>query len=121
VFDEITQYCSDSRPTANLSWRPIIGVLHLGILSAIGLSVMKTLESHTDAHCVAKYGSRWTRTRTIVDCFDPQWNEQYTSLVYDLSTVITIGVFDNGHLQGGHSTRGELHQRLGKVRIDYPR
>jgi hypothetical protein len=48
---------------------------------------------------VAKYGSRWERTRTIVDSFTPQWNEQYSWDVHDLCTVLIIGVFDNGHVR----------------------
>ncbi|KAL3573791.1 hypothetical protein D5086_024404 [Populus alba] len=32
----------------------------------------------TDAYCVAKYGPKWVRTRTVCDSLDPKWNEQYT-------------------------------------------
>ncbi|CAA3002027.1 QUIRKY [Olea europaea subsp. europaea] len=49
----------------------------------------------TDAYCAAKYGKKWVRTPTIIDSFDPKWNEQYTWKVYDHCTVLTIGVFDN--------------------------
>jgi hypothetical protein len=38
------------------------------------------------------------RTRTILDSLAPQWNQQFSWDVYDLCTVLTIGVFDNGHL-----------------------
>ncbi|PHT30769.1 Protein QUIRKY [Capsicum baccatum] len=65
----------------------------------------------TDAYCVAKYGPKWVRTRTIIDSFSPKWNEQYTWEVHDPCTVITVGVFDNGYLQGGKCTS------IGKVRI----
>ncbi|KAL3609132.1 hypothetical protein D5086_000152 [Populus alba] len=68
----------------------------------------------TDAYCVAKYGQKWVRTRTIVDSFTPRWNEQYTWEVFDPCTVITVGVFDNGHLHGGG---GGKDSRIGKVRI----
>lgn len=119
VLDESTHYSSDLRPTEKLLWRPVIGVFHLGILNATGLPAMKPKENRTDAYCVAKYGSRWERTRTIVDSFTPQWNEQYSWDVHDLCTVLVIGVFDNGHVQVGDSPaqRVFLHQRIGKVRI----
>lgn len=116
VLDESTHYSSDLRPTAQQLWRPIIGVLHLGILNATGLPAMKPKANRTDAYCVAKYGSRWERTRTIVDSFSPQWNEQYSWDVYDLCTVLIIGVFDNGHV-GDSDSSVLLHQRIGKVRI----
>ncbi|KAG6480788.1 hypothetical protein ZIOFF_057374 [Zingiber officinale] len=32
----------------------------------------------TDVYCVAKYGKKWMRTWTVLDSFDPRWNEQYT-------------------------------------------
>ncbi|KAF3944177.1 hypothetical protein CMV_029332 [Castanea mollissima] len=117
VLDECTQYSSDLRPTAKPLWRPVIGVLHLGILKATGLPEMKPMEKRTDAYCVAKYGSRWVQTRTIVNSLAPHWNEQYTWDVYDPCTVISIGVFDNGHIQGVDTVRGPWHQRIGKVRI----
>ena len=37
--------------------------------------------------------------------------------VYDPCTVIPIGVFDNGHLQGVDLVQGPWHQRIGRVRI----
>ncbi|KAL3599745.1 hypothetical protein D5086_007663 [Populus alba] len=47
---------------------------------AVGLMPMKKVDDRgtTDAYCVAKYGQKWIRTRTIVDSFNPRWNEQYT-------------------------------------------
>ncbi|KAL4627233.1 hypothetical protein ACB092_05G153600 [Castanea dentata] len=113
VFDEPVHYSSDFRPTAN-SGIPSIGVLHLGILNAAGLRVMKLMENRTDAYCVAKYGSRWVRTRTILDSVAPQWNEQFSWPVYELCTVLCIAVFDNCHLHGGPEA---LHQQIGKIRI----
>ncbi|KAM2046827.1 hypothetical protein ACFX1T_005569 [Malus domestica] len=65
--------------------------------------------------CVAKYGQKWVRTRTIVDSFNPKLNEQYIWEAFDPSTVITIGVFDNGHIHGGD--KGGKDSRIGKVRI----
>ncbi|KAK8478010.1 hypothetical protein V6N13_000562 [Hibiscus sabdariffa] len=117
VLDESTHYSSDLRPTAKQLWKPNIGILELGILSAQGLMPMKTKDGRgtTDAYCVAKYGQKWVRTRTIVDNFMPRWNEQYTWEVFDPCTVITIGVFDNGHMHGGSG--GTKDARIGKVRI----
>ena len=59
VLNKCTQYSSDPRLTAKPLWRPVIGVLHLGILKVTGLSDMKPMEKCIDACCVAKYGSRW--------------------------------------------------------------
>ncbi|KAM7270937.1 hypothetical protein ACFE04_030151 [Oxalis oulophora] len=116
VLDESTMYISDTRPTARQLWKQPIGVLEVGILSAQGLIPMKKKEGSadkTDAYCVAKYGLKWVRTRTILGNFNPKWNEQYTWEVYDPCTVITLGVFDNCHLGGG----GKADSRIGKVRI----
>ncbi|XP_073002241.1 FT-interacting protein 7 [Typha latifolia] len=119
VLDESTHYSSDLRPTAKQLWKQNIGVLELGVLTAHGLLPMKTKDGRgtTDAYCVAKYGQKWVRTRTIIDSFTPKWNEQYTWEVYDPCTVITIGVFDNCHLQGGEKAAGARDNRIGKVRI----
>ncbi|KAH6772105.1 C2 calcium/lipid-binding plant phosphoribosyltransferase family protein [Perilla frutescens var. frutescens] len=118
VLDESTLYISDQRPTARQLWKPPIGILEVGILSAHGLLPMKTKvdgRGSTDAYCVAKYGHKWVRTRTIVESTGPKWNEQYTWEVYDPCTVITLGVYDNCHLGGGGG--GERDSRIGKVRI----
>ncbi|KAI3809494.1 hypothetical protein L1987_25470 [Smallanthus sonchifolius] len=114
VLDESTNYSSNLRPTANQIWRSSIGILELGIISAMGLSPMKTRDGRgtTDAFCVAKYGNKWVRTRTIIDSFSPNWNEQYTWEVFDPCMVITIGAFDNGILQ-----KASNDSRIGKVRI----
>ncbi|KAL2940884.1 FT-interacting protein 1 [Bienertia sinuspersici] len=116
VLDESTHYSSDLRPTAKQLWKQSIGVLELGILSAHGLMPMKNKDGRgtTDAYCVAKYGQKWVRTRTIIDSFHPKWNEQYTWEVFDPCTVITIGVFDNCHIQGNN---GMKDSRIGKVRV----
>ncbi|GAA0143507.1 hypothetical protein Leryth_006209 [Lithospermum erythrorhizon] len=114
VLDEAAHYSSDFRPTSKQLWKSSIGLLELGILSATGLSAMKKTKDDrgtTDAFCVAKYGPKWVRTRTIIDSMSPKWNEQYTWEVFDPCTVITISVFDNGHLQGGKDSS------IGKVRI----
>ncbi|XP_024031126.1 FT-interacting protein 1 isoform X2 [Morus notabilis] len=116
VLDESTMYISDVRPTARQLWKQPIGILEVGILSAQGLLPMKTKDGRgtTDAYCVAKYGQKWVRTRTITESFNPKWNEQYTWEVYDPCTVITLGVFDNCHL-GGNDKPAD--SRIGKVRI----
>ncbi|XP_028780042.1 FT-interacting protein 3 [Neltuma alba] len=119
VLDESTHYSSDLRPTAKQLWKSSIGILEVGIISAQGLMPMKARDGRgtTDAYCVAKYGQKWIRTRTIVDSFAPRWNEQYTWEVFDPCTVITIGVFDNGHMQGGDKSGGSKDLKIGKVRI----
>lgn len=119
VFDESIMYSSDVRPTAKQLWRPHIGVLEVGILGAAGLMPMKIKDGKggcTDAYCVAKYGQKWIRTRTVVDSLSPKWNEQYTWEVFDPCTVITVGVFDNYRVEK-HTANGGRDSRIGKVRI----
>ncbi|CAN6577100.1 unnamed protein product [Malus baccata var. baccata] len=123
VLDESTLYISDVRPTARQLWKHPIGILEVGILSAQGLLPMKNKDDKatTDAYCVAKYGQKWVRTRTIIESFSPKWNEQYTWEVYDPCTVITLGVFDNCHLGGNEkpisASGAKNDSRIGKVRI----
>lgn len=121
VLDEATMYCSDVKPTAKQLWKPHIGVLEMGILGATGLMPMKIKEgkgSTTDAYCVAKYGQKWVRTRTVVDSLSPKWNEQYTWEVFDPCTVVTVGVFDNCRVDKNmiNNSAGR-DSRIGKVRI----
>ncbi|KAJ3677995.1 hypothetical protein LUZ60_001798 [Juncus effusus] len=117
VLDESTHYSSDLQPSAKNLKKPSIGILELGILSAKNLMPMKPNKG-TDPYCVAKYGSKWIRTRTLLSTLAPQWNEQYTWEVFDPCTVITIAVFDNCHIGGGSHNGHELRdQRIGKVRI----
>lgn len=119
-MDESTMYISDQRPTAKQLWKPPVGVLEVGILGAQGLLPMKMKDGRgsTDAYCVAKYGQKWVRTRTILDNFSPKWNEQYTWEVYDPCTVLTLGVFDNCHLGTEKPGAGAARDlRIGKVRI----
>uniref|UniRef100_A0A2P2NZ56 Protein QUIRKY n=1 Tax=Rhizophora mucronata TaxID=61149 RepID=A0A2P2NZ56_RHIMU len=120
VLDEAAHVCSDFRPTAKQLWKPAIGILELGILGARGLLPMKSKcagKGSTDAYCVAKYGKKWVRTRTITDSFDPRWNEQYTWQVYDPCTVLTIGVFDNRRMFADAAGADLKDCRIGKVRI----
>ncbi|CAL9203393.1 unnamed protein product [Musa hybrid cultivar] len=117
VLDESTHYSSDLRPTAKQLWKPSIGLLELGILNAEGLHPMKSREGKgtSDTYCVAKYGQKWVRTRTIIDSLSPRYNEQYTWEVYDPATVLTVGVFDNCQLEKG--SNGDKDAKIGKVRI----
>lgn len=118
VLDESTHYSSDLRPTAKQLWKPSIGVLELGILNAVGLHPMKTRDGRgtSDTYCVAKYGQKWVRTRTLVDNLCPKYNEQYTWEVFDPATVLTVGVFDNSQIvEKGSCSNKDL--KIGKVRI----
>ena len=116
VLDESTHFSSDLQPSAKLLKKPSIGMLEVGILSARNLLPMKGKDGGTtDAYCVAKYGNKWIRTRTLLDSLAPKWNEQNTWEVYDPCTVITIGVFDNCQISG--SKDDSRDQRIGKVRI----
>ncbi|GMH00341.1 hypothetical protein Nepgr_002180 [Nepenthes gracilis] len=116
VLDESAHFSSDLQPSSKYLRKPSIGILELGILSARNLLPMKSKDGRlTDAYCVAKYGNKWVRTRTLLDTLAPRWNEQYTWEVYDLCTVITVGVFDNGHVNG--SKEQARDQKIGKVRI----
>ncbi|KAM3217046.1 hypothetical protein P3L10_026489 [Capsicum annuum] len=113
---------SDVRPTAKQLWKPHIGVLEVGVLGVTNLVPMKMKEGKggsVDAYCVAKYGQKWVRTRTMVDSLSPKWNEQYTWEVFDPCTVITIGVFDNSRVDKNmaNPVAGNRDSRIGKVRI----
>ncbi|VFR00549.1 unnamed protein product [Cuscuta campestris] len=120
VLDESTVYSSDLRPTAKQLWKPRVGVLEVGFLGAANLVPMKMKQGtrgSTDSYCVAKYGQKWIRTRTVVDSLAPKWNEQYTWEVFDPCTVITIAVFDNSRVLTSSSTGTVPDLRIGKVRI----
>lgn len=115
VLDESTHFSSDLQPSSKFLRKPSIGILELGILSAKNLMPMKSKEGRiTDSYCVAKYGNKWVRTRTLIDTLAPRWNEQFSWEVFDPCTVVTIGVFDNCHINGKDEARD---QRIGKVRI----
>ncbi|KAF2297349.1 hypothetical protein GH714_021800 [Hevea brasiliensis] len=116
VLDESTHFSSDLQPSSKFLRKERIGILELGIISARNLLPMKSKDGRTtDPYCVAKYGNKWVRTRTLIDNLHPRWNEQYTWDVHDPCTVITIGVFDNFHING--SKEDVRDQRIGKVRI----
>ncbi|KAG2250082.1 hypothetical protein Bca52824_089710 [Brassica carinata] len=117
VLDESTYNSSDFRPSMKKVRNrhgQSVGVLELGILGAEGLSLSRDGKKETvDAYCVAKYGTKWVRTRTVMNSLNPRFNEQYTWEVYEPATVITIGVFDNNGTNGGNNKDG----KIGKVRV----
>ncbi|OIV90074.1 hypothetical protein TanjilG_01528 [Lupinus angustifolius] len=117
VMDEAAHVTSDYRPTARQLWKQPVGTVELGIIGCKNLIPMKTVngKSSTDPYCVAKYGSKWVRTRTVSDNLEPKWNEQYTWKVFDPSTVLTIGVFDSWGVFEEDCTKPDF--RIGKVRI----
>ncbi|KAL5547328.1 hypothetical protein UlMin_007015 [Ulmus minor] len=121
VMDETAHLCSDYRPTARQLWKPPVGTVELGIIGGKNLVPVKTVDGKgcTDAYCVAKYGPKWIRTRTVSDSLDPKWNEQYTFKVFDPCTVLTIGVFDSWEMceidGSKDATRPDF--RIGKVRV----
>ncbi|CAN6439921.1 unnamed protein product [Victoria cruziana] len=122
VMDEWTHLSSDFRPTAKQLWRPAVGKLELGVRGGRNILPMKTKngKGSTDAYCVAKYGEKWIRTRTITDSLDPVWNEQYTWLVYDPCTTLTVSVLDNWQMYADMAEpekRVKPECRIGKVRI----
>ncbi|KAL2543689.1 protein QUIRKY-like [Forsythia ovata] len=91
--------------------------MEVGILGAQWLLPMKMKDGRgtTDAYCVAKYGQKWVRTRTILDNLSPKWNEQYTWELYDPCRVITLGVFNNCHLGSDKpGIGGAQDARIGK-------
>ncbi|KAH6828631.1 C2 calcium/lipid-binding plant phosphoribosyltransferase family protein [Perilla frutescens var. hirtella] len=119
VLDEAAHVTSDVRATASQLSKPPIGLLEVGIRGAANLLPVKTKDGTrgtTDAYVVAKYGPKWVRTRTILDRFNPRWNEQYTWDVYDPCTVLTIGVFDNGRYKHDEADI-KKDVRLGKLRV----
>ncbi|XP_020207275.1 FT-interacting protein 7 [Cajanus cajan] len=120
VIDEAAHVTSDVRASAKQLTKPPIGLLEVGIRGATNLLPVKTKDGTrgtTDAYVVAKYGPKWVRTRTIMDRFNPRWNEQYTWDVYDPCTVLTIGVFDNGRYKRGEDGNPNRDCRVGKIRV----
>ncbi|XBH91852.1 hypothetical protein VPH35_083119 [Triticum aestivum] len=116
VLDQSTYYSSDLQPSSKHTRKPSIGILEVGVLDARNLIPMKAKDGRsTDAYCVAKYGPKWVRTRTIMNTLNPQWNEQYTWEVFDPCTVITVVVFDNSQI--GSKNGDARDESIGKVRI----
>ncbi|KAF8762175.1 hypothetical protein HU200_009722 [Digitaria exilis] len=115
-------YMDDTRPAERQLWGPPIAQVHLGILRATGLQIIGTNDTsccrdgirksaELNPYCVAKYGDKWVRTRTISNLSsDHVFNEEYTWDVYDIATVLNVGVFD-------HRPLNSAHREIGKVRI----
>lgn len=106
-------YTDDTRPADRKLWDSPIGLVDLGILRAIDLTCLNASDAtsilNLNPYCVAKYGDKWVRTRTI-DGPDHVFNEQYTWDVYDVTTVLNVAVFN-------HTQRDSRHHEIGKVRI----
>ncbi|KAJ3680511.1 hypothetical protein LUZ60_016789 [Juncus effusus] len=114
VHAESTHYSSDLRASSKAHWKQPVGLLELGVLRADGLAPMRSKDNRgtCDAYCVAKYGDKWCRTRTIIDHLNPRFNEQYTWDVHDHATVVTVCVFHNCVIE-----KGARDSLIGKVRI----
>ncbi|CAL9197945.1 unnamed protein product, partial [Musa hybrid cultivar] len=128
VLDEAAHVASDVRAASKQLSKPPVGLLEVGVRGATNLVPMKPAtqggaSGFTDAYVVLKYGPKWARTRTILDQFNPRWNEQYAWDVFDPCTVLTIGVFDNSRFRpaeaggSGSSKPPVKDARIGKVRI----
>nr|QSQ68603.1 hypothetical protein PY_023523 [Puya raimondii] len=120
VLDEAAHVASDVRAASKQLSKPPVGLLEVGVRGAANLVPMKLAKDgssgSTDAYVVLKYGPKWARTRTILDQFNPRWNEQYAWDVFDPCTVLTIGVFDNVRFKQAEPG-GTKDARIGKVRI----
>uniref|UniRef100_A0A0D3FLW6 C2 domain-containing protein n=1 Tax=Oryza barthii TaxID=65489 RepID=A0A0D3FLW6_9ORYZ len=125
VLDEAANVASDVRAASKQLSKPPVGMLEVGIRGAANLVPMKIAKDgasgSTDAYVVLKYGPKWARTRTILDQFNPRWNEQYAWDVFDPCTVLTIAVFDNVRYRSADASgdAGKLPKdaRIGKLRI----
>ncbi|KAL0914367.1 hypothetical protein M5K25_014711 [Dendrobium thyrsiflorum] len=121
VLDETAHATSDVRAASKQLSKPPIGLLEVGVRGASNLVPIK-LTKHgasgsTDAYAVLKYGQKWARTRTILDQFNPRWNEQYTWDVFDPCTVLTVAVFDNSRVSGAGNGKLVKDSCIGKVRV----
>ncbi|PKA50917.1 C2 and GRAM domain-containing protein [Apostasia shenzhenica] len=120
VLDEAAVGAASKQPS-----KPAIGLLQVGVRGASNLLPVKLAadgaSGSTDAYVVLKYGSKWVRTRTIIDQFNPRWNEQYAWDVFDPCTVLTVAVFDNSRINSGATApaggKSPKDSRIGKVRI----
>jgi hypothetical protein len=124
VLDEAANVASDVRAASKQLSKPPVGMLEVGIRGASNLVPMKIAKDgssgSTDAYVVLKYGPKWARTRTILDQFNPRWNEQYAWDVFDPCTVLSIAVFDNVRYKiTDAADAGKLPRdaRIGKLRI----
>uniref|UniRef100_A0A0E0FAB7 C2 domain-containing protein n=1 Tax=Oryza meridionalis TaxID=40149 RepID=A0A0E0FAB7_9ORYZ len=111
-------YKDDTRPADRKLWNLPIGRVQLGILRATDLP-RRMDGSSVNPYCIAKYGDKWVRTRTVIDGTGLHvFNERRTWSVYDIATVLTVGVFDHcpekENIDGSTNT---AHHEIGKVRI----
>ncbi|CAI5461054.1 unnamed protein product [Closterium sp. Yama58-4] len=103
VFTQHPRFLSSPLPAARSLYPPPIARLEIGIISAKNLQrpVPSSLGSvGMDVYVVVRYGGMWARTRTVCGEVNPVWREQFNWPVYDLCTVVTIGVFENKHNRG---------------------
>lgn len=123
VLDEAAHVTSDVRAASKQLSKPPIGLLEVGVRGATNLVPMKVSgdgsSGSTDAYVVLKYGPKWARTRTILDQFNPRWNEQYAWDVFDPCTALTIAVLDNVRYKPAADGADKLNRdvRIGKVRV----
>ncbi|XP_051179227.1 multiple C2 domain and transmembrane region protein 14 [Lolium perenne] len=121
VLDEAANVASDVRAASKQLSKPPVGMLEVGIRGASNLVPMKIAKDgasgSTDAYVVLKYGPKWARTRTILDQFNPRWNEQYAWDVFDPCTVLSIAVFDNVRYKVADDGKLPKDARIGKLRI----
>ncbi|KAM3295113.1 hypothetical protein ACQJBY_037770 [Aegilops geniculata] len=122
VLDEAANVASDVRAASKQLSKPPVGMLEVGVRGASNLVPMKIAKDgasgSTDAYVVLKYGPKWARTRTILDQFNPRWNEQYAWDVFDPCTVLSIAVFDNARYKMADAGKPPPKDaRIGKLRI----
>ncbi|KAG2547125.1 hypothetical protein PVAP13_9KG086100 [Panicum virgatum] len=121
VLDEAANVASDVRAASKHLSKPPVGMLEVGVRGAANLVPMKIAKDgasgSTDAYVVLKYGPKWARTRTILDQFNPRWNEQYAWDVFDPCTVLTIAVFDNVRYKAAGGDTPAKDSRIGKLRV----
>ncbi|KAG0464808.1 hypothetical protein HPP92_018972 [Vanilla planifolia] len=119
VLEEAAHVASDVRAASKQLSKPPIGLLEVGVRGASNLIPIKAAKDSssgsTDAYVVLKYGPKWARTRTILDQFNPRWNEQYAWDVFDPCTVLTVAVFDNS--RAANNGKAPRDSRIGKVRV----
>ncbi|CAH9086367.1 unnamed protein product [Cuscuta europaea] len=122
VFDDLDSCTSDRLPTAYGPGETLptaIAHLEVYVLHVTGLVLTKERNNAptTDPYCVARYGRKWCRTRTVIGSgATAHFNEVYTWEVYDPNTVLTVGVFDNNQLVAS-SGKKEGDKNIGRVRV----
>ncbi|EMS45232.1 hypothetical protein TRIUR3_23632 [Triticum urartu] len=114
-------HAEDGAPACDVMLAVWVGT-QVGVRGASNLVPMKIAKDgasgSTDAYVVLKYGPKWARTRTILDQFNPRWNEQYAWDVFDPCTVLSIAVFDNARYKMVDAGKPPPKDaRIGKLRI----